>query len=260
MWQSSEHLTSVTPVTMSQTQNEVESANRTLPDDELARTAGVVLASVSHDTSAKFQQSAFLGLMRQLRDGDVVLEGNEMVARSSTPGWADDFHADAKGKGKERAQPASQLLQMTGSNIPASSQGWWNDRVINPMMQPSTANQDTSAAQAPPVDVTAENENDAYFRQDNAEYAEYWKGMHGAAPRLAQPATAQDAEWANLQQDWDNFEATATGIRALSNYQFQENNPYVLGNSSRTTHQHEMHANGYREMYDVSFKTLLVDR
>ena len=45
--------------------------------DELARTAGQLLASVQHDTSDKFQNSQFLALMRKIRDGEVRVEGEE---------------------------------------------------------------------------------------------------------------------------------------------------------------------------------------
>ncbi|KAA8897224.1 hypothetical protein FN846DRAFT_261887 [Sphaerosporella brunnea] len=47
--------------------------------DELARTAGQLLDSVQENTSAKFQNSTFLALMRKIRDHEVVVEGNDMV-------------------------------------------------------------------------------------------------------------------------------------------------------------------------------------
>lgn len=45
--------------------------------DELARTAGQLLDSVSHDQSQKFKESQFLALMRRIRDREVQLEGDE---------------------------------------------------------------------------------------------------------------------------------------------------------------------------------------
>ncbi|KAK2796855.1 hypothetical protein FQN51_008945 [Onygenales sp. PD_10] len=45
--------------------------------DELAKTAGQLLESVSHDQSEKFKGSNFLALMRQLRDHEVTVEGDE---------------------------------------------------------------------------------------------------------------------------------------------------------------------------------------
>ncbi|KAF2094573.1 hypothetical protein NA57DRAFT_80375 [Rhizodiscina lignyota] len=48
-------------------------------EDELSRTAGQLLESVSHETSKKFQESNFLALMRRLRDREVRVEGDKMV-------------------------------------------------------------------------------------------------------------------------------------------------------------------------------------
>ncbi|KAL2000145.1 hypothetical protein VTN02DRAFT_3484 [Thermoascus thermophilus] len=45
--------------------------------DELAKTAGQLLDSVSHDQSEKFKQSNFLALMRRIRDREVRVEGDE---------------------------------------------------------------------------------------------------------------------------------------------------------------------------------------
>ncbi|KAL4740171.1 hypothetical protein BDV11DRAFT_102723 [Aspergillus similis] len=56
--------------------------------DELARTAGHLLNSVSHETSQKFRESNFLALMRRIRDREVQLEGDEFreTAQSLHPG------------------------------------------------------------------------------------------------------------------------------------------------------------------------------
>ena len=47
--------------------------------NELARTAGNLLESVKSDTSKKFQESNFLSLMRQLRDREVTVDGDNIV-------------------------------------------------------------------------------------------------------------------------------------------------------------------------------------
>lgn len=47
--------------------------------DDLARTARELLQSLSHERSEKFAKSNFLGLMRKLRDGEVVVEGDKIV-------------------------------------------------------------------------------------------------------------------------------------------------------------------------------------
>ncbi|CRG85527.1 hypothetical protein PISL3812_02579 [Talaromyces islandicus] len=52
--------------------------------DELARTAGNLLESLSHENSKKFQESNFLALMRRIRDREVHIEGDEF-RESSQP-------------------------------------------------------------------------------------------------------------------------------------------------------------------------------
>ncbi|KAJ9626429.1 hypothetical protein H2203_004061 [Taxawa tesnikishii (nom. ined.)] len=54
-------------------------------DDELAQTAADLLAKVSDNKTSKFQNSAFLGLMRKLADHQVKVEGDKMVETGSTP-------------------------------------------------------------------------------------------------------------------------------------------------------------------------------
>jgi hypothetical protein len=51
--------------------------------DALAITAGQLLDSVGDNQSEKFQNSKFLKLMRQLRDREVTVEGDKIVARPS---------------------------------------------------------------------------------------------------------------------------------------------------------------------------------
>lgn len=53
--------------------------------DELAKTAGQLLDSVSHDQSEKFKQSNFLALMRRIRDREVRVEGDEFREVSTIP-------------------------------------------------------------------------------------------------------------------------------------------------------------------------------
>jgi hypothetical protein len=56
--------------------------------DALARTAGHLLDSVRDNQSDKFQNSLFLGLMRQLRDKKVVVEGDKIVNTQAHGGSA----------------------------------------------------------------------------------------------------------------------------------------------------------------------------
>jgi hypothetical protein len=48
-------------------------------DDELAQTAANLLERVSDNQTSKFKNSAFLGLMRQLADREIRVEGDKMV-------------------------------------------------------------------------------------------------------------------------------------------------------------------------------------
>lgn len=53
--------------------------------DELAKTAGQLLNSVSHETNQKFRESNFLELMRRIRDREVQIEGDEFREVSTGP-------------------------------------------------------------------------------------------------------------------------------------------------------------------------------
>lgn len=87
-----------------------------------------------------------------------------------------------------------------------------------------------------------------YWERENSEYAAYWgeaeatKGV--SAARLIVPPLQeqglQGKEWDTLQGSWDQWEALATGVKRVYEYQFQEKNPYVVGQSS-TTRQHTTH-------------------
>ncbi|KAF4630372.1 hypothetical protein G7Y89_g7766 [Cudoniella acicularis] len=63
--------------------------------DALSRTAGQLLESVRHDQSDKFQKSTFLELMRQLRDREVLVEGDKIVGAGG-PGIGTDMEGDAE--------------------------------------------------------------------------------------------------------------------------------------------------------------------
>ncbi|KAL1306844.1 hypothetical protein AAFC00_005500 [Neodothiora populina] len=56
----------------------------TKDDDELAQTAADLLSKMSSEKSNKFQNSAFMGLMRKLADREVRVEGDKMVETSTS--------------------------------------------------------------------------------------------------------------------------------------------------------------------------------
>ncbi|KAI0081326.1 TPR-like protein [Panus rudis PR-1116 ss-1] len=211
--------------------------------DEFARTAGELLEVVKEETNPKFRNSKFLSLMRQVRDKEIVLEGNDLVtaAESSTGASATlsstgqtiptgASRVDVKGKGR-----AVEIPVVYNTTAPTWSQG--------SEQQGSSATDDQSTV----------DPNEAYFRQENEEYMQYWRaaeesnvreeGMH----HLVHP---QAAEWERLQEDWDAFEATATGLRPVLGYSFQTNNPYLMGEASQTRH-HSMHSERRHSLYET---------
>lgn len=67
------------------TSEETNAQDQKEDPDELARTAGHLLDSLSHDTSQKFKESSFLALMRRIRDREVHIEGDEFREVSTLP-------------------------------------------------------------------------------------------------------------------------------------------------------------------------------
>ncbi|KAF8904468.1 hypothetical protein CPB84DRAFT_1677396 [Gymnopilus junonius] len=191
--------------------------------DELARTAGQLLENLKHEQNPKFQNSQFMGLMRQLRDGEVIVEGNQMVESDGLT----FSKVDVKGKGRAH-DPASLSYSNHLSFVTETSNGTLHSADAQSMDEERQGVQ--------------EDPNDAYFRQENADYTKYWNELE-AVREVVQTRTPETMAWDKLQADWDNFEATTSGIKAITHYQFQENNPYLVGDSSRTR-THMLHTQG----------------
>ncbi|KIM45239.1 hypothetical protein M413DRAFT_441922 [Hebeloma cylindrosporum] len=187
--------------------------------DELARTAGMLLENIKHEQNPKFQKSQFMGLMKQLRDGEIIVEGNKMVESDGRT----SSQIDVKGKGRAIDTASRPLMGTFNGSLPTSS--------MLPQDQ-QAANENQQKAEEDP--------NDAYFRQENADFVSYWNETQ---PPQEFTNTAETIAWDKLQADWDNFEATSFGIQPISQYQFQSSNPYLLGDSSRTQH-HLQHTQG----------------
>ncbi|KAF9010527.1 hypothetical protein BDQ17DRAFT_1387762 [Cyathus striatus] len=194
--------------------------------DELARAAGLLLENVKHEQNPKFQNSQFMGLMKQLRDGMVVVEGNQMVENDGRSFSAS--RADVKGKGKAVDTP------MLHSRLVHNEEA----------MQPMASVQSTEAR------ATVEDANDAYFRQENEDFQRYWNATNRPFHPVNAMQSADTAEWDKLQQDWDKFEATTSGIKSIDSYQFQDYNPYLLGDSSKTRH-HTLHSQAHSILQSV---------
>ncbi|KAH8993284.1 hypothetical protein EDB86DRAFT_3078770 [Lactarius hatsudake] len=197
-------------------QSQTQSATQPQEADLLARTAGLLVQSVDHERNPKFANSEFLGLMKQLRDRTAIVQGNDIVSAppdlQSGRGNAVSA-ADPKGKGK--AVP---------SFVPVTQ----GPQLQAPSSALHMAEQDVNIG-------PEEDANEAYFRQDNEDYTKYWEAHHTFVP----PEVAPSQEWGQPQRDWEKFEATTTGVRPTVGYQFQQGNPYLLGERSNN---HTMHA------------------
>lgn len=262
-------------------QQETQRKAQPPPDgDELARTAGLLVDSVRDEQNPKFKNSQFLGLMQQLRDREITVEGDKMVpSTAGATGWASEFQnqTDSKGKGKAvdrdifnlptrtpeeslNSRKAYRSLvrgiddsQLAGATVPADMLSrmdqpelHYNSQYRSMAQSPRTVAQAAAASDT----ATAQDPEDTYFDQENAEYAQYWSAHHSEPAQHAIPGASQSAEWDRMQREWELFEANATGIKPVDNYQFQTNNPYLLGERSRTR-QHMMHLNGPQSFYEV---------
>jgi peroxin-5 len=191
--------------------------------DELALTAGLLLDNLKHEENPKFQKSQFMGLMKQLRDREVVVDGNRIVENDGSAAMV-----DVKGKARAVAQvPLSSAHTLSGA-APVFSFTTQQEGNTGQRKQQSS-NQELRTEEEDP--------NVAYFQRENEDFINYWN----AKPVL--PAISnKDAMFLDkLQADWNEFEANAAGITAVGQqYQFQPNNPYLLGDSSKTRH-HLMH-------------------
>ncbi|KAF9529189.1 hypothetical protein CPB83DRAFT_869092 [Crepidotus variabilis] len=211
-------------------QQEQQTQQRSVNEqDDLARTAGLLLDNLKHEQNPKFQQSQFMGLMKQLRDGEVIVDGDQIVENE---GRTSEQAADLKGKGRA-LNPSGPLINGQQFQTP-------------PFLSVGQTNQ---TATQKDISDTIVDANDAYFRQENEDYIRYFNETR-AAQAAGVHATAETSSWDQLQADWDNFEATANGIKAATAYRFQPNNPYLLGDSSRTRN-HLLHAEGLSALESV---------
>ncbi|KZV86215.1 TPR-like protein [Exidia glandulosa HHB12029] len=226
--------------------------------DDLSRTAGLLLDAVQGDASEKFKKSEFLGFMRQLRDRELVVDGDAVVERSQaqaqTPSAgviggttiASHAHVMSEFAGAEGVGDAAWRTATAGSATPRFAAG--TAAASNSTTTTHTGLTDARAATESEVRQELQGEEqsevDRYFAQENAEYTRYWSDAareQATAPQRSwrDPLSAQ---WDQLQHDWEMLEATATGIRPVSAYSFQADNPYLHGETSRAaTRHHELH-------------------
>ncbi|KAG8903223.1 hypothetical protein FRB99_003576 [Tulasnella sp. 403] len=180
-----------------------------LSADDLATTAGLLLNSLSHEQKEKFKNSAFMGLMRKVRDREVIVSGNDMVPATEAAsqdsiispfefsGVGSSASSIAKGKMRETDPPSA---------------------VLSPLYAPKTVHFDDGSTVPMATSEDFEDWIDAL-----------------ADPSTSRPKTrrvgiieAQEAEWAQLTKQWEEW-TTAPNERMLEGmgYVFQANNPYL---------------------------------
>ena len=202
-----------------------------VPADDMARLAAQVIDSVKHEQNPKFQKSEFMNLMRQLRDGEVTVEEDDIVPKDVSTTRA----VDVKGKGRA----VTKDIDVDVASPPSS----WSQPQVLPSYQGS---KELNAAYV----QQAKDPHEAYFRQENADFTEYWNAHYtGSGAHTVSPVQGSRA-WHEMQRDWDAFEATTTGVTPVVNYQFQTDNPYLLGDSTRTRH-HALHMSHSQRIYEV---------
>jgi peroxin-5 len=211
-----------------QQQQDVKGA---VPADEMALLAARVIDSVKHEPNPKFQKSEFMQLMRQLRDGEVIVEEDDIVSKDAATSTA----VDVKGKGR--------AVMTYDAGLSSSS----SQSQVLPSHQGSEEFNATYVQQA-------KDPHEAYFRQENADFTEYWNAHYTGPPAHTVSAVQESNAWHEMQRVWDAFEATTTGVKPVANYQFQTNNPYLLGDSSRTRH-HTLHRSHSQRVYEVRTHT-----
>jgi peroxin-5 len=203
---------------------------------------------VKHEQNPKFQKSQFMNLMKQLRDGEVIVDGNQVVQSDGTRTSASASTLDVKGKG--RAIDPTVSTHTSGlQNAPSEFAAHGGGYIAQHHQQQGQGHEQNSVSESKDQDMAQQQEredpNDAYFRQENAEYMKYW----GEGRQDTTGTSAEAAMWDRLQEDWDNFEAISSGIKPVTRYVFQENNPYLLGESSSTssrTRHHMQHSSGHQ--------------
>lgn len=193
----------------------------TVDGDELSRTAGLLLDSLKGEENPKFQKSEFMQFMRQIRDKEMVIEGDQMVpASSSSTSQLATIEATKATASVSSARPilssgpTAHVRSMSIENWPMKSVHF--DPITKSVQEPEQT-EDLS-------------EDDAYWEAENRDYRDYWEKARSLPSTSATTITPQQMEWDSLQESWDSWEATSTGLKPViaPSYRFQTSNPYVF--------------------------------
>lgn len=164
--------------------------------------------------------------MRQLRDKEMVVDGDQIVPSSEATTTTTSSTAVHHAVTNSTTFAAWQIRDMA-----MSSEDWPMKSVhFDPTITTTTERNQASS-------VEEMSEEDAYWQAENRDYRDYWDKAATLPLQMELPATmsAQQREWGQLQKSWDAWETTATGVKqtATGHYPFQKNNPYTFDSLSK---------------------------
>lgn len=226
--------------------------------DLLSKTARELLQSVSHDltTNTKMRESGFMSLMQKLRDKDVVVEGNQMVAQSGN----NQTRPSVSGLMNQALANAAPLAARTPVQSTCLTPLSLHEGTLDAAMrsnQQSSFVESAEDLQAAYDEMNATLDRDVMERQVKAERAFVGDAAmlqeddandfalddallrNGPAPPTMSQmleVNPQQQEWATFQDQWERHDAEpATMARPTSTtekYAFHTRNPYLLDPAS----------------------------
>ncbi|OJD26090.1 hypothetical protein ACJ73_02537 [Blastomyces percursus] len=126
--------------------------------DELARTAGQLLDSVSHDQSQKFKDSNFLALMRQLRDREVTVDGDEFRQMTQPLHPGGQYYPERKRTQQLDARDTATTITPPSTTNEANS----GINLAKDFEQPATSYPKSRSSNSHRTAPTVENDDDSY--------------------------------------------------------------------------------------------------
>ncbi|KAG0169135.1 Peroxisomal membrane signal receptor PTS1 [Apophysomyces sp. BC1015] len=201
-------------------------------NEALAKTAAMLLDSVDVESNPKFKNSNFMNLMRKLRDSEVSIEGNKMVDTKQGQ-WASEFQQQNPQKSW-----TDDFMKHAGGN----NGGMWSDEFAVKAERGWTQEFETRAAQEPGNDWASEyaNKQPEQLFNKGTEMNDWVQQYH---KNIAHLKDAKDAEWDDMQKDWDRFKPEhGLGYRAVNpeydTYTFTTNNPYLMNPAAIDNTEH----------------------
>ncbi|KAI8143766.1 hypothetical protein BJV82DRAFT_609363 [Fennellomyces sp. T-0311] len=228
---------------------EQEGITQTADSDKeaLARTAGMLLDSVDADNNPKFKNSNFMSLMRSLRDRKVAIEGNKMVPTTQGGDWAQEFgHGPSSSWSEEFSKETGKASagNMWSNEFAAKAERGWTEE-FTASRPPAAA---TQAAGPMGADWAAQFNQHADLSQEEMQKvfgrgSEMDDWVKQYQQNIAHLKNTQDAEWDNMQKDWERMTPQeGMGYRAINpeydTYNFATDNPYLLDPSAIDRTQH----------------------